>query len=548
MIIFSMQHVTQQFGAETIFENMDLEIQERTKIGLIGRNGEGKTTLLNLIAGNEQPSQGRVSWKKGLTVGLLNQLPDFPKDLTILEVLRNGFKELNQIKHRMIKMENRMASEPAVIDTVLEQYGKLQELFERQGGYEMDANIQKVANGLQIESLLEKKWVLLSGGEQTKVGLALILLSTPKLLLLDEPTNHLDLSAIEWLTSFIQDYNGTVIIVSHDRYFLDEVTNEILEIDQGELHIYHGNYSYYVKEKEQRLLNEFQQYQDQQKKIKKMRETIKRLKEWANQANPPNDGLHRRAKNMEKALERIEQLKKPVMDQKKMAVQLDLSGRTGKDVYVLENVGKMYGDRILFEGVYLHVRYQQHIAIVGSNGSGKSTLLKILLNEIDPDEGEVEIGTNLSVGYLSQHTFELDQAHTVLEEFREGVESVTEGEARHILAKFLFYGEDVFKKVAKLSGGEKMRLRWAQIVNQNHNVLILDEPTNHLDIDSKEVLEEALSQFKGTVIAVSHDRYFLDHYFKTTYFLRNGSLTKYEGNYSFARRKIAEDQKATEAD
>lgn len=536
MIVFSMQQVTQQYGAQTIFEKMSLEIQEKTRIGLIGRNGEGKTTLLKLIANSEQPSEGRISWRKGLTVGLLEQSPQLTEEKEVYAALYDSFEELKQMKKRMNQLELSMAGPQNDLEKLLEQYGKLQAQFERQGGYEIDAKIHQVATGLQIVSLLDKSWQQLSGGERTKVGLAKILLEKPDLLLLDEPTNHLDFSAIDWLTAFVRDYAGTVLIVSHDRYFLDDVTTETHEIDQGELYTYSGNYSYFIKEKEERLLNEFQQYQDQQKKIKKMKETIKRLKEWANQANPPNAGLHRRAKSMEKALKRIEMLKKPTMNQKKMSLQLDATERTGKNVFKLEQVGKIYGDRILFEELDLHIRYQDRVAIVGSNGTGKSTLLKLLLEQIEPDSGEVQVGTNLSIGYLSQHTVEMNQKFTVIEEFRDKI-NVTEGQARHLLAKFLFYGEDVFKPVNRLSGGEKMRLRWAQMVHLEHNVLILDEPTNHLDIDSKEVLEEALSQFEGTIIAVSHDRYFLDHYFQTTYVLKEGMLTRFEGNYTFAKKK-----------
>lgn len=536
MIIFSMQQVTQHYGAQTIFEKLNLEIQEKTRIGLIGRNGEGKTTLLKLIANVEQPSEGRVSWRKELTVGLLEQSPQLSEDKKIYAALYDSFEELVQLKKRMNRLEINMIEPQIDLDKLLEQYGQLQAQFERQGGYEIDAKIHQVATGLQMVSLLDKSWQQLSGGERTKVGLAKILLEKPDLLLLDEPTNHLDFSAIDWLTAFVREYAGTVIIVSHDRYFLDEVTTDTYEIDQGELYTYAGNYSYFVKEKEERLLNEFQQYQDQQKKIKKMKETIKRLKEWANQANPPNAGLHRRAKSMEKALNRIEALKKPTMDQKKMALQFDATERTGKNVFKLEQVGKIYGDQILFEDVNLHIRYQDRLAIVGNNGTGKSTILKLLLGQIEPDAGKVQTGTNLSIGYLSQHTVEMNQRFTVIEEFRDKI-NVTEGQARHLLAKFLFYGEDVFKQVRGLSGGEKMRLRWAQMMHLKHNVLILDEPTNHLDIDSKEVLEEALSQFEGTIIAVSHDRYFLDHYFQTTYVLQDGMLTRFEGNYTFSKKK-----------
>lgn len=315
-----------------------------------------------------------------------------------------------------------------------------------------------------------------------------MLLQKPDLLLLDEPTNHLDLFAVEWLEQFLKEYNGTVMVISHDRYFLDEVVTKIFDLEDGEIHVYHTNYSRFVEEKEERLLQEFQAYQEQQKKIKKMKEAIKRLREWANQANPPNEGLHKRARSMERALERMEKLKKPILERKQMGLQFEGQERSGKDVVVMKEVSKGFAEHLLFNEANLHVRFQERAAIVGRNGTGKTTLLKLLLEQIEPDAGEIRIGSSVKIGYLSQHAYG-NRKSNVLEAFREYV-AVTEGEARHILAKFLFYGPAVFKKVTQLSGGEKMRLRLAQLMYQDINFLILDEPTNHLDIESREVLEE----------------------------------------------------------
>lgn len=539
MSLFNMKNVTQSYGANTIFSDLSLDITTSKKIGLIGQNGEGKTTLLKLIAGIEQPSNGMISWQKNLTVGMLAQLPKQDDHSLVYKIIAKSFTDIFLLENKMEQLSLKMADPNAPLEKLLDQYGQLQQDFEELGGYEVDASIRRVTSGLHIDALLEEEWKTLSGGERTKVGLAKILLEHPDLLLLDEPTNHLDILAIEWLTQFVKNYDGAIIIVSHDRYFLDDVVQEIVEIEQGELHYYFGNYSDYVKEREKRLLNEFQEYQDQQKKIKKMKESIKRLKEWANRSNPPSDAMHRRAKNMEKALARIELVKKPLLEQHKMEVQLTTKKRSSKNLFQLNGVSKHYGEKKLFENLELHVHYQDRIAIVGANGTGKSTLLNLLLGKIQPDTGSVEVGSSLSIGYLSQHAFEMSSQFTVIEEFRDKI-SVSEGEARHILAKFLFYGQDVFKKMNQLSGGERMRLRWAQLVHLNHNVLILDEPTNHLDIDSKEMIEEALSQFKGTIIAVSHDRYFLDKFFDTTYLLQNGHLVKYLGNYSYVRSKLKE--------
>ncbi|OZU88975.1 ABC transporter ATP-binding protein [Virgibacillus indicus] len=541
MIICSIQNVAQTFGANTIFNDITCEIKHGERIGLIGRNGEGKSSLLDLIAGKTEPSAGKVTWKKGLTTGLLEQSPDVEDEKIVEALLFDVFTLLNYLRVKMTDLERRMASEtnPEKLSRYIEKYGDLQEKFQKDGGYEIDAQVRRIMSGLQMEELALKKWQQLSGGERTKVGLARLLLKAPDLLLLDEPTNHLDFLAIEWLTNFINQYDGTVVIVSHDRYFLDETVSSIAEIDQGELIRYHTNYTNYVKEREERLLQEFQQYQDQQKKIKKMKETIKRLKEWANQANPPNDGLHRRAKSMEKALARIETLKRPILEQKKISLDFHMNKRSGKDVVIMEEVSKQYKDKKLFDHLNLHVRFQERIAIIGENGTGKSTILKMILGTVTEDQGIVKLGSGLSIGFLSQHMLEMDGDQTVLDEFRKYVH-VTEGDARGILAKFLFYGSSVFQKVSSISGGERMRLRLAELVHQNHNLLVLDEPTNHLDIESKEVLEEALEQFDGTIITVSHDRYFLDRIFPVTYLLSGKTLKRYEGNYTFIREKWIE--------
>lgn len=428
--------------------------------------------------------------------------------------------------------------EASALQKLMERYGVIQERYAFLGGYEIEANIMKVANGLQVTELFPRSFMELSGGEQTKVSLAYMLLQKPDLLLLDEPTNHLDLFAVEWLEQFLKEYTGTVMVISHDRYFLDEVVTKIFDLEDGEIHVYHTNYSQFVEEKEERLLQEFQAYQEQQKKIKKMKEAIKRLREWANQANPPNEGLHKRARNMERALERIEKLKRPILDRKQMGLQFEGQERSGKDVVVMKEVSKGFDERSLFEKVNLHIRFQERAAIVGRNGTGKTTLLKLLLKEMQQDAGEIRIGSSVKIGYLSQHAYG-NMKNNVLEAFRDCV-AVTEGEARHILARFLFYGPAVFKKVTQLSGGEKMRLRLAQLMYQDVNFLILDEPTNHLDIESREVLEEALEQYNGTILAVSHDRYFLNKLFEKTYWIDEHKLFEFAGNYAWARQKWEE--------
>lgn len=540
MTICSVNNVTKSFGGNIIFENISLEIKNGERVGLVGRNGSGKTTIFGLLTGMESLDAGAIHMKKGTRIGHVAQIPKFDEAMTVYDVLSSAFKVEKELEKEMHALEKNMAEEQeqSALQKLMERYGVIQEKFAFLGGYEIEANIMKVANGLQVTDLFPRVFTELSGGEQTKVSLAYMLLQKPDLLLLDEPTNHLDLFAVEWLEKFLKEYNGTVMVISHDRYFLDEVVTKIFDLEDGEIHVYHTNYSQFVEEKEERLLQEFQAYQEQQKKIKKMKEAIKRLREWANQANPPNEGLHKRARNMERALERIEKLKRPILERKQMGLQFEGQERSGKDVVVMKEVSKGFAGRPLFEQANLHVRFQERTAIVGRNGTGKTTLLKLLLEEINPDVGEIRIGSSVKIGYLSQHTYGNVKSN-VLEAFREYV-AVTEGEARHILAKFLFYGPAVFKKVTQLSGGEKMRLRLAQLMYQDINFLILDEPTNHLDIESREVLEEALEQYNGTILAVSHDRYFLNKLFEKTYWIDRCKLFEFAGNYAWARQKWEE--------
>ncbi|RIW32280.1 ABC transporter ATP-binding protein [Bacillus salacetis] len=543
MIICSVQQISKMFGGNSVFENLSFEVHEGDRIGCVGRNGTGKTTVFKLIAGVEQPDTGEIHTKKGARIGYLSQIPKYEAGTSAKDVLKSAFQDLIGIEARLKELETRMGTEsnPEVLQRLLEEYGQIQDKFTLGGGYEIESEIAKVANGLEITGLMDQQFTALSGGEQTKVCLGLILLKKPDLLLLDEPTNHLDIGAVEWLEGFLKEYSGSVMIVSHDRYFLDETINKVIDLEDGEVCLYHANYSQFVREKEEKLLLEFQQYQEQQKKIKKMREAIKRLKEWANQANPPNAALHKRARNMERALERMEKLKRPVLERKKMGLEFENGDRSGKVVFSMKDAKKSFGEKILFKEASLDVHFKDRTAIVGKNGTGKSTIIKMLLGEMQHDEGEVKLGSNVRIGYLSQHFTTADPDRRLIDAFRDEV-SVTEGEARHILAGFLFYGGAVFRKVGQLSGGEKMRLRLAQLMHKDINFLVLDEPTNHLDIDSREVLEDALEGFHGTILAVSHDRYFLNKLFEKTYWIHNGKLYCFPGSYSWAKEKLAEFQ------
>lgn len=526
------ESITKSFGGHIIFENLTVEVQTAEHVAIVGNNGCGKTTLLQLLAGIDVPDAGRIIKKKNSTIGYLHQIPYYP-NFSVSEVLMEAFSALVQIQSKMSELEKQMAVAENLEKTLAE-YEQLQEHFLQQGGYEIESKLASVANGLGIHHLLGQQFENLSGGEKTKVMLGQILLQSSSILLLDEPTNHLDLQAIEWLEEYIKNFSGTVIVVSHDRQFMNNVVQKVIELEDGDAIVFHGNYDDYVKGKEEIVAQQFSQYQEQQKKIKKMKEAIKRLRQWANEASPPNPDLYRKAKSMEKALERIELVKRPKIE-KKMTLSLEASDRSGKEVITVKNVAKTYKTP-LFNNVNFSIYWQDRLAIVGKNGTGKTTLLKMMLGEVQPDVGQCIIGSNVKVGYLAQQFETLDRNARLIDAFRENI-SMTEEEARHVLAKFLFYGYDVYKKVCDLSGGEKMRLRLAQLMQQDINLLVLDEPTNHLDIESREVLEENLQNFEGTIIAVSHDRYFLQKIFTKIAWVDQQTVTIHQGDYLWAKEK-----------
>lgn len=528
------EEISKNFGGSPLFDQLTIDVHAGNHVAIVGNNGCGKTTLLKIMAGDEVADSGRIIKQKDSTIGFLHQIPNYPQ-LTVKEVLYEAFEGIVAIQHRMKQMEDAMATSDD-LEKLLVTYGELQEQFENSGGYMLESKVASVATGLGIDQLLQEPFDHLSGGEKTKVTLGKILLVEPDILLLDEPTNHLDLEAIEWLETYLQQFKGTIIIVSHDRQFMNNAVDKIIEIEDGQAWISHGNYDHFLKEKEEKFNREFAQYEEQQKKIKKMRDAIRRLRQWANEASPPNPDLFRKAKVMERMLERLEKVKKPRV-QKKMNLHLESSNRSGKEVVRFQDVSKSY-DRPLFSQVNLDVYWQDALAIVGANGTGKSTLLKMLLETEVPDTGKVQLGSAVKIGYLAQHLVEANPEARLIDVFREEIR-MTEPEARHVLAQFLFYGADVFKKFKNMSGGERMRLKLAQLMQQDINLLILDEPTNHLDIESREVLEENLENFDGTMIAISHDRYFLQKLFDRIGWLQDDTLTIHEGDYNWAKEKQA---------
>lgn len=538
MIICQLNQVKKEYSGTTIFNNLSFTVKVHARIGLVGRNGSGKTTMFNLLSGIEEPTEGTVTKQKNSEIGSLAQIPTAAGQTAGKEYLELAFRDLLAIQEKLQSIEAALRNEKdeTVLSRLAEEYGLLQEVFADRGGYEIESKINSVVNGLQIEHLKNRTFQQMSGGEKTKLGLALLLLQKPSLLLLDEPTNHLDLESIEWLEQFIKSYTGAVVVISHDRYFLDQVVTDIADLEDGELTFYPCNYTEFLSKKEEKLMQEFHAFEEQQKKIKKMKEAIRRLRQWANEANPPNEKLFRKAKSMEKALAKIERLKKPVLEAKKMNLSFDAGGRSGKDVVDFNKVFHGFKDKQLFSNVNFSVYHQDRFAIVGSNGSGKTTLFRMIVKEVIPDKGTVKIGSNCRIGYLAQHALLFKEEDRVIDLFRDEID-MSEAEARHTLAKFLFYGANVFNKVSGLSGGERMRLRLAVLMHQSCNLLLLDEPTNHLDIESQEVLEEALAEFEGTILAISHDRYFLNKLFNRIGWLENASVITYEGSYSWANEK-----------
>lgn len=540
MIIVATTQLEKSYGADPVLQGVTLEIKAGERVGIVGPNGAGKTTLFKLLAGIESPDAGELYRAKGTVWAYLPQSPHYPADWTGEDVVASAFADVRHIQEQMRELEGQMAllyENEAELNRLMQRYQKLQDEFEQLDGYQWETRMAQVTQGLGVSAeLLATPFAQLSGGEKTKAGLAKLLCQKSDVLLLDEPTNHLDVESMEWLEQFLQSYPGTVLIISHDRYFLDAVVTSIYHVDGGEAEYYIGNYSAFAAEREERLLRQFAAYQEQQKKIKKMKETIKRLKEWGNRSNPPNEAFHRRAKSMEKALARIERIERPKMEADRMGLQFNKTDRSGQDVLIVKGVHKAYGGKPLFSDASLLLRFGERKALLGPNGCGKSTLIRMLLGEIEPDAGTLKLGSSVKVGYLSQQALEGDQNQRLIDAFRD-VAKVTEAEARHLLARFLFYGEHVFKRISQLSGGERMRLRLAQLMHQDINLLILDEPTNHLDIEARETLEEALADFHGSLFIVSHDRYFLQKMVDGVFWVEDRQLVHDVGNYEEAREK-----------
>ena len=525
MIDISVKNLTKFFViGENLLEDLSFEIQEGECVAILGRNGCGKTTLFNILTGQMDYDAGEVFVNPHKRLGLISQIPRFPEGFTVEQVLRSAYRELMQIKAKMEQLETQMAS--GASRELLSQYDALSNRFQSGGGYDMDVDVDKVSNGLGItqEQRLQA-FDSLSGGEKTRVNLARLLLEKTDILLLDEPTNHLDLRSVEWLEGYINSFKGTVLTISHDRYFLDRVADRVIEITDGHAEFYSGNYSFYIEEKQARFNLQLKQYEQEQAKLKQLGYTVERMKGWGIN----NRTLYRRAMSIQHRMERIKKTEKPKTE-KTMKATFGEKEFSGDVVFQLRGLEKSFGERTLFSDVELKVEGGERIALLGDNGTGKSTFIKCLLGE-ESCQGKIQFGPTVKWGYLPQ-IIHFDHPERSLYDTMLYEKNCTPQTARDRLGAFLFQGEDVFKSVGNLSGGEQSRLRLCMLMDEKINLLILDEPTNHLDIASRDWVEAAIEEFEGVLLFVSHDRYFIEKFAERIWLLEDGAVRDFKCGYS----------------
>ena len=526
MIDIAISGLVKEFEVgKKILDGLTFQVDSGERVGLLGKNGCGKTTLLRILTGQMDWDEGEVVLAPDKRVGLISQIPVYPAGYTVEDVLDTAFRPLREMEEEMEQLAARMerGEDPAL----LRRYDQLTAAFEAGGGYDTDTRKNKVCSGLQIgPGMREQLFDRLSGGEKTRVNLGRLILEDTDILLLDEPTNHLDLKATEWLEEYLDKFKGTVLAVSHDRWFLDRVVDRVIEIQEGKAEFYSGNYSFYVVEKERRYQEKLKQYEKEQAKIQQLEKAAEQLRIWAYSGN---DKIFKRAQSMEKRIERMRTTDRPTRE-RKMEVRFGEREFRGDEVLTIKGLSKSFGQRALFSGVDLEVVGGERIALLGDNGTGKSTLIKILMGEEGPDEGKIRMGPTVKIGYLPQIIHfdhpERSLLDTMLYEL-----DCTAQTARNRLASFKFRGEDVFKPVSALSGGEQSRLRLCMLMDEKINLLILDEPTNHLDIQSREWIEEAVEEYEGNLLFVSHDRYFIDRFATRVWVLEDGQVTDFRGSY-----------------
>lgn len=534
MIILQANKIERSFAGEVLFDNISLQVDERDRIALVGKNGAGKSTLLKILVGEEEPTSGEINKKRDLSLSYLAQDSRFESSNTIYDEMLHVFDDLRKTEKTLRQMELEMGEKTgADLDKLMQDYDRLSEEFRQAGGFTYEADIRAILNGFKFdESMWQMKIEELSGGQNTRLALAKMLLEKPNLLVLDEPTNHLDIETIAWLENYLVNYSGALLIVSHDRYFLDKVATITLDLTKHSLDRYVGNYSSFVEQKEQKLLTEAKNYEKQQKEIAALEDFVNR--------NLVRASTTKRAQSRRKQLEKMERLDKPEAGTKSAHMTFHSDKASGNVVLTVEEAAVGYDDQILSEPINLDIRKMNAVAIVGPNGIGKSTLIKSIVGQIPFIKGEARFGANVEVGYYDQTQSKLTPHNSVLDELWNDFKLTPEVEIRNRLGAFLFSGDDVKKTVGMLSGGERARLLLAKLSMENNNFLILDEPTNHLDIDSKEVLENALIDFDGTLLFVSHDRYFINRVATQVLELSEEGSTLYLGDYDYYLEKKAE--------
>jgi len=525
MIDISVTGLSIEFEVgKKILDALTFQVDQGERVGLLGRNGAGKTTLFRILTGELRPDEGEARIAPGKRVGLISQIPVYPPAYTVEDVLQTAFDHLRTMEREMARLAERMDTGDRA---VLERYDRLTAAFEAGGGYEMETNLNKVCNGLALSAGMRARlFSALSGGEKTRVNLARLILNDTEILLLDEPTNHLDLHATEWLEEYLSRYKGTVLAISHDRWFLDQVVNRCVEISGGKAEFYSGNYSFYVQEKERRFQEQLRQYEKEQSKVRQLQEAADKLRLWAFMGN---DKLYKRAFSMEKRIEKLQTVDRPVKERKMRALFGEREFR-GDEVFTVRDLGMAFQDRQLFSGVNLEVEGTQRIGLLGDNGTGKTTFLKLLLGEECPSQGSVRFGPTVRIGYLPQLVSFAHPERNLVDTLLWELNCSTQ-EARDRLAAFNFRGEDVFKEVSALSGGERSRLKLCILMSQKINLLILDEPTNHLDVDSRDWIEEAVRAYEGNLLFVSHDRWFIREFAQRIWMMEGGGITDFRGTY-----------------
>lgn len=538
MVSLSVSNLKKTYGVDVIFDNVSFAINEREKVGIVGKNGAGKTTLFNIISDIEKADSGDIFISKDSSIGYMSQNVNISSEktvieevLTVFEVLINLEKEIRDIEHQIsLYHDDEKKSEE-----LLKIYSRKTEYFAENDGYSYNSLARGVLIGLGFsQEDLDKDVNLLSGGEKSRLLLAKILLKKPNILLLDEPTNHLDMDSINWLETFLKNYNGTVLIISHDRYFLNTLTVKTIDMSRKTAKIYNCSYENYVMEKEKDEELEMKNYELNKAEIKRQKEIIEKLKAFGREKQV------KRARSREKALDKIQVIDRPVKEKLKSDIMFESSVKSGKDVMHVENISKSFDERKLFENVSMDVYRSEKIAIIGANGAGKTTFFNILLGIESADEGIVSYGTNVNKEYFNQERTDLNMENTIINEIWDSYPDLKEVQIRNYLAGFLFTGDDVFKKIGDLSGGEKSRVSLLKLMLSKANLLFMDEPTNHLDIASKEILEDAICAYDGTVFVISHDRYFLNKVPDRIFELKDGKFTEYLGNYDYMNEKKAE--------